>query len=68
MLMSDLVVEVGTDLKAQAFLGELDVDPMVGGLVDCTSNYESEADEMMRKSGMELFVPVSSLFFFPWEV
>ncbi|CED85429.1 von Willebrand factor, type A [Phaffia rhodozyma] len=46
--------QVGNDLKAQAFLGELDVDPAVGDLVDCTSNYESEADEMMRKSGMEL--------------
>jgi hypothetical protein len=30
------------------------VHPQIGGLVDCTSNYESEADEMKRKSGMEL--------------
>lgn len=30
--------QVGTDLKAREFLGELDEDPTIGGLVDCTSS------------------------------
>lgn len=42
--------QVGNDLKAQRFLEELDNHPQVGGLVDCTSNYEAEEAEMMRKS------------------
>ncbi|KAL7417257.1 hypothetical protein BDY24DRAFT_377238 [Mrakia frigida] len=46
--------QVGNDLKAQAFLGELDSHPTIGGLVDVTSNYESEQAEMMQKSGMDL--------------
>jgi len=41
--------QVGNDLKAREFLGKLDEDPIVGHLVDCTSNYEVEADEMSRK-------------------
>lgn len=50
----DRPLAVGTDQKAQAFLGELDSHPAIGKLVDVTSNYESEADEMKRKSGMDL--------------
>lgn len=40
--------QVGNDLKARDFLGELDSDPQVGNLVDCTSNFETEQDEMSR--------------------
>lgn len=46
--------QVGTDLKAQRYLEQLDNDPRIGGLIDCTSNYEAESEEMLRKSGQEL--------------
>ena len=46
--------QIGNDLKAQAFLGELDNHPAIGGLIDSTSNYEVEQDEMMRTSGVQL--------------
>lgn len=45
--------QVGNDLKAREFLGKLDEDPVVGSMVDCTSNYENESDEMRRK-GVDL--------------
>lgn len=38
--------QVGNDLKARAFLGKLDDEPGVGELVDSTSNFEVEQDEM----------------------
>jgi len=41
--------QVGNDLKAREFLGKLDEDPAVGRLVDCTSNYENESEEMQRQ-------------------
>ncbi|KAH0412176.1 hypothetical protein KCU90_g18024, partial [Aureobasidium melanogenum] len=34
--------------KAREFLGKLDDDPVVGQLVDCTSNFENESAEMAR--------------------
>ncbi|KAJ9637885.1 hypothetical protein H2201_006739 [Coniosporium apollinis] len=40
--------QVGNDEKAREFLSKLDSDPMVGNLVDCTSNYENESAEMAR--------------------
>ena len=40
--------QVGNDLKARAFLKEIDSHPSTGGLVDCTSNYENEADDMAK--------------------
>lgn len=42
--------QVGNDRQAQDFLSELDEDRRVGDLVDCTSRYELEAEEMMRKT------------------
>lgn len=48
--------QVGNDLKAREFLAKLDEDPTVGKMVDCTSNYENESDEM-RKKGVEDFSP-----------
>ncbi|ORY29308.1 hypothetical protein BCR39DRAFT_532222 [Naematelia encephala] len=46
--------QVGNDLKATKFLEDLDNHPQVGGLVDCTSNFEVEQAEMSRKSGIDL--------------
>jgi hypothetical protein len=40
--------QVGNDLKAREFLGKLDNEPGIGELVDCTSNFEVEQDEMSR--------------------
>jgi len=45
--------QVGNDQKAREFLGKLDEDPMIGRLVDCTSNYENESEEM-AKQGVNL--------------
>lgn len=40
--------QVGNDQKATEFLGKLDNDPVIGSMVDCTSNYENESAEMAR--------------------
>ncbi|KAL1953097.1 hypothetical protein VTO42DRAFT_3598 [Malbranchea cinnamomea] len=40
--------QVGNDLKARDFLSKLDEEPGIGELIDCTSNYEVEQDEMLR--------------------
>ncbi|KAK6348918.1 hypothetical protein TWF730_009680 [Orbilia blumenaviensis] len=40
--------QVGNDLRAREFLSRLDKDPRIGHLIDCTSNYEVEADEMSK--------------------
>ncbi|SCV72931.1 BQ2448_6856 [Microbotryum intermedium] len=40
--------QVGEDQAARQFLEELDVNPEIGGLIDTTSNYENEADNMMK--------------------
>ncbi|KAK9248161.1 hypothetical protein V1506DRAFT_453300, partial [Lipomyces tetrasporus] len=45
--------QVGNDLGARQFLASLDSDPNVGSLVDCTSNFEVEQDEM-AKMGVSL--------------
>jgi hypothetical protein len=42
--------QVGNDLKAREFLGKLDIEPGIGDIVDCTSNFEVEQDEMSRAS------------------
>jgi len=47
------IAQVGNDLKARAFLEELDSDPRIGSMIDCTSNYELEADEMSKR-GVDL--------------
>jgi hypothetical protein len=43
--------QIGNDLKAQKYLEELDNDPFLGSIIDCTSSYEIEQDEIARKSG-----------------
>jgi len=40
--------QVGNDEQAKRFLAKLDEDPAVGPMVDCTSNYENEQEEMAR--------------------
>jgi len=40
--------QVGNDLRAREFLAKLDKSQRVGHLIDCTSNYEVEADEMSK--------------------
>lgn len=42
--------QVGNDLKAREFLGKLDNEPGIGELIDCTSNFEVEQDEMAKAS------------------
>jgi hypothetical protein len=42
-------VQVGRDARAQAFLGKLDKDPTVGDIIDCTSYFEQEAEEVGGK-------------------
>ncbi|KAI5290414.1 hypothetical protein KEM52_000464, partial [Ascosphaera acerosa] len=42
------IAQVGNDLRARKFLSELDEDPRFGRSVDCISNYENEADEMLK--------------------
>ncbi|GAA5930985.1 uncharacterized protein JCM15063_002513 [Sporobolomyces koalae] len=42
------LAQVGNDQKARAFLEEIDNHPVVGDLVDCTSNYENEQDDMAK--------------------
>lgn len=40
--------QVGNDLKAREFLSKLDDEPGIGELIDSTSNFEVEQDEMSR--------------------
>lgn len=42
--------QVGNDMHATKFLGDLDNHPVVGPLIDATSSFEIEQDEMKRKS------------------
>ena len=46
-------LQVGKDQEAQAFLGKLDNDPVIGPMVDATSYFELEAEEY-RKKGVVL--------------
>lgn len=40
--------QVGNDTRARDFLSDLDEDAEIGQLIDCTSNFEVEQDEMAR--------------------
>lgn len=53
---SELIVlrQVGNDMGARDFLQELDANPQIGSLIDCTSNYELEADQARQTSGIDL--------------
>ncbi|TNY19328.1 hypothetical protein DMC30DRAFT_354074 [Rhodotorula diobovata] len=52
--LSVQIAQIGNDNGARKFLEELDEDPVVGGLIDCTSDYEVEEDNFMRTSGQQL--------------
>lgn len=43
------IAQVGKHMRTQKFLETLDKDSFVGNMVDCTSYYEMEAEEMARK-------------------
>jgi len=45
--------QVGRDRDAQAWLGEIDADPEIGGIIDATSYFEHEQEEYSRK-GVDL--------------
>ena len=45
----DTFVQVGKDAAATRFLSALDVDPVIGGMVDTTSYFEQEQEEYARK-------------------
>ncbi|MCJ1337936.1 hypothetical protein MMC09_003220 [Bachmanniomyces sp. S44760] len=42
--------QVGKDEQARRFLGELDEEPGIGDVVDCTSDFENEQVEMMKSN------------------
>ncbi|KAK5938400.1 hypothetical protein PMZ80_009370 [Knufia obscura] len=42
--------QVGNDIKAREFLKQLDENREIGDIIDCTSNFEVEQDEMSRAS------------------
>merc|ERR1711939_639321 len=46
--------QVGNDIPARDFLQELDANHEIGSLIDCTSNYELEADQARKTSGIDL--------------
>uniref|UniRef100_A0A0K3CPY6 VWFA domain-containing protein n=1 Tax=Rhodotorula toruloides TaxID=5286 RepID=A0A0K3CPY6_RHOTO len=52
--LSVQLAQIGNDLGARQFLGEIDSHPEVGGLVDVTSNYELEADDFQKTTGQDL--------------
>ena len=49
--------QVGNDKKAQDFLTKLDNDPQIGHLVDCTSNFEQESDQMRKSNPLVDLTP-----------
>ncbi|GAA6055817.1 hypothetical protein JCM3770_004774 [Rhodotorula araucariae] len=51
--LSVQLAQIGNDMHARAFLEEIDNHPVIGNLVDCTSNYELEEEEMARQ-GVQL--------------
>ncbi|GAA5907461.1 hypothetical protein JCM5296_006914 [Sporobolomyces johnsonii] len=59
------LAQVGNDMKARAFLEEIDVHPEVGPMVDTTSNFEQEADDMSKANPPVDLTPYASLFYLP---
>ncbi|KAI8931981.1 hypothetical protein NX059_010877 [Plenodomus lindquistii] len=49
--------QVGNDEAARKFLAKLDEDPQIGPMVDCTSNFENEQEEMMRANPPQDLTP-----------
>ncbi|KAL9118791.1 MAG: hypothetical protein Q9187_004654, partial [Circinaria calcarea] len=42
--------QVGNDKQAQEFLSSLDSEPGIGDVIDCTSNFENEQEQMMKSN------------------
>lgn len=52
--MSFQFCQVGNDMQAAQWLGHIDADPTIGGLMDQTGDFDLESAEMLRKSGQQL--------------
>lgn len=48
------IAQVGNDLNAHEFLSSIDNDKDIGKYIDCTSNFELEANECIMKQNFEL--------------
>ncbi|KAF8451795.1 hypothetical protein BGX38DRAFT_465905 [Terfezia claveryi] len=48
-VVSIQIAQIGNDKRAQAYLQKLDTDPDIGGLIDCTSNFELESTQYAKK-------------------
>lgn len=47
--------QIGNDTRAQEFLASIDVHPIVGDLVDCTSNYvRLDRQHVLTETGARL--------------
>lgn len=51
--LSVMISQIGNDLKAREWLAKLDGNPAIGQLVDVTSNYEVESQELLQTTGIE---------------
>lgn len=52
--LSVMISQIGNDVHARDWLAGLDSDPAIGGLVDVTSAYELESQELMQKTGIDV--------------
>jgi hypothetical protein len=52
--LSVMISQIGADIKARDWLAGLDTDPAIGGLVDVTSAFELESQELMQKTGLDV--------------
>ncbi|KAI5810979.1 hypothetical protein DFH27DRAFT_507090 [Peziza echinospora] len=48
-VVSIQIAQIGNDKRAMSYLQKLDSDPEVGGLIDCTSNFELESSQYAAK-------------------
>ncbi|GAA6024040.1 hypothetical protein JCM10207_004498 [Rhodosporidiobolus poonsookiae] len=62
--LSVQLAQVGNDQKARQFLEEIDEHPEVGGLVDCTSNFENEEANFAATTGQAL-TPLAKMILGP---
>ena len=49
-----MISQIGNDVKARDWLAALDADPVIGSLVDVTSAFELESEELMQKAGLDV--------------
>jgi len=48
-ILSIQIAQIGNDKRAQSYLQQLDTDQHVGGLIDCTSNFELESTQYAKQ-------------------